>query len=66
MEPMDKINPLYYKVEGVEASITFDEVIQILEAPTLERSKQGDLFPFRNFVMIIYLMVWKVKKCWMF
>jgi hypothetical protein len=34
MEPLDKLDPLYLKIEDVEADLPLDEVIQILEAPT--------------------------------
>jgi len=33
MDPLNKLDPLYYKVEDVEESLPFDEVIQILEVP---------------------------------
>jgi hypothetical protein len=32
MEPLDKLDPLYLKIEDVEADLPLDEVIQILEA----------------------------------
>jgi hypothetical protein len=49
MEPLDKINPLYLKVEDVEADHPFDEVIQILEAPAQEEVRKVSYFPFQIF-----------------
>jgi hypothetical protein len=49
MEPLDKLDPLYYKVEDVEASLPFDEVIQILEAPAQEEVSTVSYFPFQIF-----------------
>jgi hypothetical protein len=46
MEPLDKLDPLYYKVE---ASIPFDEFIQIIEAPAQEEVSTVSYFPFQNF-----------------
>jgi hypothetical protein len=49
MEPLGKLDPLYYKVEDVEASLPFDEVIQILEAPAQEEVSKVSYFPFQIF-----------------
>jgi hypothetical protein len=48
MEPLDKIEPMYYKVEDVEAFLPFDEVNQTLEAPTLKEVSVS-YFPFQIF-----------------
>jgi hypothetical protein len=42
MEPLDKL-------EGVEANLPFDEVIQILEAPAQEEVSKVSYFPFQIF-----------------
>jgi hypothetical protein len=49
MEPLDKLDPLYLKVEDVEADLPFDEVIQILEAPAQEEVSKVSYFPFQIF-----------------
>jgi hypothetical protein len=49
MEPLDKLDPLYLKVEDVEADLPFDEVIQILEAPAQEGLSKVSYFPFQIF-----------------
>jgi hypothetical protein len=49
MKPLDKLDPLYYKVEYVEASLPFDAVIQILEALVQEEVSTVSYFPFQIF-----------------
>jgi hypothetical protein len=46
---LNKTNPPSYKVENVEASLPFDEVIQILEAPAQEEVSKVSCFPFQIF-----------------
>ena len=68
---MDKTNPPYYEVEDVETShedetmmhaLPFNEVIQILEAPTHEEVNTISYF-LSKILMMLYFMIWKVKKC---
>jgi hypothetical protein len=58
MEPLGKPDPLYYKVE---ASLPFDEVIQILEAPA--QKEVSTVSSLSKILMILYFMIWKVKRC---
>jgi hypothetical protein len=45
---VNKTDPPFYKVEDVEASLPFDEVIQILEAPAQEEINMVSYLPFQN------------------
>ena len=49
MESSGKVDPPSCNVEDVEASLPFDEVIQILEAPALEGLSKVSYFPFQIF-----------------
>ena len=49
MEPLDKLDPLYLKVEDVEADLPFDEVIQIHGALAQEGLSKVSYFPFQIF-----------------
>ena len=55
---MDKIDPLYYEVEDVGESHedealmlppSFDEVIQVFDAPAQEEVTMVSYFPFQDF-----------------
>jgi hypothetical protein len=49
MEPLDKLDPLCLKIEDVEADLTLDEAIQILEAPAQEGLSEVNYSPFQVF-----------------
>jgi hypothetical protein len=57
-ESLHKVDPLYYEVEDVGAShedealmlaLSFDEVIQVFDAPTQEEVNTVSCFPFQDF-----------------
>jgi hypothetical protein len=49
MESSGKVDPPCCTVEDVEASLPFDEVIQILEAPAQEEESKVSCFPSQIF-----------------
>jgi hypothetical protein len=49
MESLGKVDPPCCTIEDVEASLSFDEVIQILEAPAQEEVSKVNHFPFQIF-----------------
>jgi hypothetical protein len=49
MEPLDKLDPLCFKIEDVEADLPLDEAIQILEALAQEGLSEVNYSPFQVF-----------------